>query len=178
MRTVFTISILICMMLIACASKSISEKAKRIIPGKTTREQVIEAFGKPDEYIWGEETFSEENLPDGYYIMVYGEVGVNFELEGNTVGEVRIESNKDYSYKDKIHLGSSIEDVISFFGEPSKTITGEPIGSQDKVLYKDIEGRTGYCYIEYKDIGVRMFFVDYKVYAFYLCVPILTPSPQ
>ena len=153
------------------ADARINEKVKEIIPGKTIRQQVIETFGKPDKYVWGEETFSEENLPADDYIMVYNGVGVNFWVDGNTVREVRIESNEDYSYEGKISLGSNLEDVIAFFGEPSETVTGEPIGWQDKVLYKNIKGKTGYCYIYYKDIGVRIFFVDYRVRAVYLCIP-------
>lgn len=162
------------------ANASINEKVKRIIPGKTTREQVIEVFGKPDRYVWGEKTFSEEDLPDlvargGVYVMVYDEVGVNFAV-WNTVGEVRVESNKDYSYEGRIGLGSSLEDVIYFFGEPSETVAGESINwHTNKVLYKDVKGQTGRCYIYYRDMGIRMFFVDYKVRAFYLRVPDTTP---
>lgn len=46
------------------ADVSINEKVEKITPGKATREHVIEAFGKPDRYIWKKETFSEEELPD------------------------------------------------------------------------------------------------------------------
>jgi hypothetical protein len=162
------------------ANASINEKVKRIVPGKTTREQVIEAFGKPDRYAWEGETFSEDDLPDriargGSYVMVYEDVGVNF-AASDKVWEVRVESNKDYSYEGKIRLGSSVEDVISFFGEPSETVTGEPINwHTNKVLCKDVEGKIGRCYIHYRDIGIRMFFVDYKVRAFYMRIPDTTP---
>lgn len=150
------------------------EKVKKVIPGKTTSQQVIEVFGKPDRYsYWKEGAVPEEALPDS---MDYDEAGVSFAMYGrDTVGEVRIESNKDYSYEGEIGLGSSLEDVISFFGEPSETVTGEPIGWQDKVLYKNIKGETGYCYIHYKDIGIRIFLVDYRVRAIYLCIPDTTP---
>ena len=144
------------------------EKIRSVIPGDTTSQQIIEAFGKPDEYIWGEKTFLEGNLPD-LYVMIYGDIGINFAVGEYTVWEIRVHGNEDYSYEGKIHLGSSVEDVISFLGEPSETITGGQINwSKNKVLYRDIEGRAGYCYIHYKDIGVRMFFWDYKVRALYL----------
>lgn len=148
--------------------KDFPERIRRVIPGETTRQQIIEAFGKPDEYIWGEKIFSEGDLPNRY-VMVYGDLGVNFAVGAYEVWEIRVHGNEDYSYEGKIHLGSSVEDVIAFFGEPSETITGGQIDwNNNKVLYKDIEGKTGYCYIHYKDIGVRMFFSDYKVFALYL----------
>jgi len=65
---------------------SINKKIKRIIPGKTTREQVIEVFGKPNKYLWGEETFSEEDLPNRY-VMIYGDVGIDFFVGKYTVSE-------------------------------------------------------------------------------------------
>jgi RNA polymerase sigma-70 factor (ECF subfamily) len=144
------------------------ERIRRVIPGETTRQQIIEAFGKPDKYLWGDKTFSEEDLPDRY-IMIYADIGVNFAVSEYEVWEVRVHGNEDYSYEGKIHLGSSVEDVISFLGEPSEIVTGGQINwSKNKVLYRDIEGSAGYCYIHYKDIGVRMFFSDYKVCALYL----------
>ncbi len=172
--------LLVVIFFIAGCATTINKKVEKIAPGKTTREQVIEIFGKPDKYAWEDETFSEEELPDrvamgASYVMVYEDAGVNFAVS-NTVWEARIESNKDYSYEGKIRLGSSVEDVISSLGEPSETVTGEPINwHKNRVLYKDVEGETGRCYIYYRDIGIRMFFVDYKVNAFYLRVPDITP---
>jgi len=158
----------------------INEKVKAVIPGETKREQVIEVFGKPDQYAWDNEVFSETELAGhissgGSYVMVYDDVGVNF-AASDKIWEIRIESNRDYSYEGKIRLGSSVEDVISFFGEPSETVTGKPIDwHTSKVLCRDIEGNTGRCYIHYRDIGVRMFFWDYAVCAIYLLVPDTTP---
>jgi len=84
------------------------EKVKKVIPGETTSQQVIEFFGKPDRYsYWKEGAVPEEALPDS---MDYDEAGVSFVMYGtDTVGEVRIESNKDYSYEGEIGLGSSLE---------------------------------------------------------------------
>ena len=146
-----------------------------ITPGKTNREQVVEILGKPDRYIWGRKSYSEANLPDGHYIMEY-EIGVDLMMNSNAVREVRIESNGDYSYKDKIRLGSSLEDVVTFFGEPSETVTGEPLDfHKNRVLYRDIRGETGYCYIHYRDMGIRMFFMGHRLRALYLGIPEPTP---
>jgi RNA polymerase sigma factor (sigma-70 family) len=147
------------------------ERIRSIIPGNTTSQQIIEVFGKPDEYLWGEKIFPEGDLP-GCYVMVYEDLGVAFAVDENTVWEVRVHGNEDYSYEGKIHLGSSVDDVISFLGEPSETITGGQIDwNRNRILYKDIKGSAGYCYIHYKDIGVRIFFSDYKVRALYLRKP-------
>ncbi len=167
------------------AIAGINEKVKAVTPGETKREQVIEVFGKPDQYAWDGEVFSEADLASrissgGLYVMVYDDVGVNF-VASDKIWEVRVQSNRDYSYEGKIRLGSSVEDVISFFGEPSETVTGKPIDwHTNKVLYRDyvsrdIEGDTGCCYIYYRDIGVRMFFLDYEVCVIYLRVPDTTP---
>ena len=44
------------------AIAGINEKVKAVIPGETKREQVIEIFGKPDQYAWDSEVFSETEL--------------------------------------------------------------------------------------------------------------------
>ncbi len=81
-----------------------------------------------------------------------------------------------FRYEDKIHLGSSLEDVVAFFGKPSETVTGEPLDfRKNRVLHRDIKGETGYCYIHYRDMGIRMFFVNYRLCAFYLGIPEPTP---
>jgi len=152
-----------------------NEKLRVITPGETNREQVVEILGKPDRYVWGSKRFSEGDLPDDNYIMVY-ETGVDLWMDGNAVREVRINSNWDYSYEDRIYLGSSLEDVITFFGKPSETVTGEPIDfRRNRVLHRDIKGETGYCYIHYRDMGIRMFFTDYKLLALYQGIPEPTP---
>jgi hypothetical protein len=97
-------------------------------------------------------------------------------MDGNTVREVRIESSEDYSYEGNIRLGSSLEDVVAFFGEPSETVAGEPVDfRRNRVLYMDIKGETGYCYIHYRDMGVRLFFINYKLRSIYLGIPESTP---
>jgi hypothetical protein len=164
------------------ADPNINEKVKRIVTGKTTREQVMEVFGEPGEYYGGKgERLSEqdalERIAKGLFVAMAYDNGLHFAIYGDdTVREVRIEFNEEYRYEGKIGLSSSLEDVISLFGEPSETVTGETIDfHKDRVLYKDTKGETGHCYIDYKDIGVRMFFLDYKVCAFYMRVPGTTP---
>ena len=153
----------------------ISEKFRAIKPGETNREQVVEILGKPDQYVWGRERYSEADLPDGHYIMAY-EAGINLMMNGNVVREVRVESNGDYLYEDKIRLGSSLEDVVDFFGKPFEIVTGEPVDFRgNRVLHRDIRGETGYCYIHYRDMGIRVFFSGYRVRALYLGIPEPTP---
>ncbi len=153
----------------------INEKLRLLIPGETNRDQVVEILGKPDRYVWRSKRFSENELADGNYLMAY-EAGVSLMMKGNTVREVRIGSCWYYSYEDKIRLGSSLEDVVAFFGEPSETVTEEPVDfRKSRVLYRDIKGKAGRCYIHYRDMGVRMFFVGYRLRGFYLVIPEPTP---
>jgi hypothetical protein len=154
---------------------SINKKLELIVPGETNREQVVEVLGKPDRYVWHSKRFSEDELPDGNYLMSYKE-GVSFMMNGNAVREVRIGSCWYYSYEDKIRLGASLEEVIAFLGKPYETVTGEPVDySKNRVLYRDIKGKTGRCYIHYRDIGIRMFFVGYRLRVFYLVIPEANP---
>ena len=71
---------------------------------------------------------------------------------------------------------ASLEDVIAFFGMPFETVTRKPTDyRRNRVLYKDIKGKAGHCYIHYRDMGIRMFFRDYKLCAFYLVMPESSP---
>ena len=53
-------------------------------------------------------------------------------------------------------------------GQPKSTVVGKQNKYEDGVLYKDIDGRPGFCYYGRKDKGTRMFFAKYKVIALYV----------
>jgi len=145
-----------------------ADKIKSIILGNTTIQELINKFGTPDRYSHWDT--SKKEFPDS---VDYDKLGISFATFGTEkIREIRVEGNDDYLYTGKIHLGSSLDEVISFFGEPSKIVTGGSINCHtNKVLYKDIEGEIGRCYIDYKDVGVRMFFLNDEVCALYLRVP-------
>jgi RNA polymerase sigma factor (sigma-70 family) len=150
-----------------------ADKIKSIILGNTTIQELINKFGIPDKYSYWDT--SKKELPDS---VDYDKLGISFATFGTEkIDEIRFEEdNNDYLYEGKIHIGSSLEEVISFFGEPSTIVTGKSVDwHTNKVLYKDTEGKIGECYIYYRDIGVRMFFLNYQVCALYLRTPGTTP---
>jgi hypothetical protein len=132
-----------------------------------TMGDVIRIFGEPDEYRWGDKTFTRENLPS-VYLAVYPDDLQVFITDGKVI-ELRFESpDIGYVFRDKIRVGSSLEEVIRVVGEPIRTVTGEPQGWQDGVLYKDIDGTKGRCYYGRQDQAVRFFFWENKVVALYV----------
>ena len=90
-------------------------------------------------------------------------------LVGDKIIEIRFEGQDiGYVYKDKLKIDSSLDEVIELLGKPKETGQGKPNKFKDGVLYRDIEGRKGYCYDGRADKNVRLFFVNYKVTALYL----------
>jgi hypothetical protein len=61
-----------------------------------------------------------------------------------------------------------LEEAIDVLGPPKETAEGGKKQFRDGVLYKDIEGRRGHCYYGRSDVGLRLFFADYKVAALYV----------
>jgi hypothetical protein len=61
-----------------------------------------------------------------------------------------------------------LAEVKKAVGEPKNTITGKKNKFVEGTLYKDIDGKKGYCYYHRSDHKVRMFFQDYKVIAIYV----------
>lgn len=139
-----------------------------IICGKATPEELIKSFGQPDKII----VLNENN---NYFLTYYyGELqlffGTNKILIEKRFEKPSSEPSK-YFYKGKISLDSTLEDVISFMGNPVRTVNGEKNNWENNVLYKNIDGREGFCYISYPDKGIRFFFIDNKVNALYLFSP-------
>ena len=84
----------------------------------------------------------------------------------------RIESIKfrkpGYLFKNKLQVGSTLDEALKVLGQPTKTVEGKENELADGVLYKDIDGKTGRCYYKRADHNVRLFFWDYKVVALYV----------
>ncbi len=152
------------------------EEFRRNFPGKVAKiksiidtaglEDVIGIFGKPTKYIWGKETFTKDSLPRVYIARYPNGFGVV--MVGGQIDELRFEGpGAGYVFKDRLQAGSSLEEVLNVIGQPTETIQGQPSKFEDGVLYKDIDGKKGYCYYGRKDQNVRFFFLDYKVIAIY-----------
>ena len=129
-------------------------------------EQVKEIFGKPLKYIWGKETFTEDNLPKRYILVYPGSFHIY--MRENQIVELRHESGSNYVFRYKLRSGSTLDEVFEVIGHPKKIVEGEKNSFEDGVLYKDIDGRKGHCYYARSDQDVRLWFLDYKIIAIYM----------
>jgi subtilisin family serine protease len=152
--------------------KDINEKLAQIDINNATLEDVIKTFGSPKTYMWGDETFTKDNLPQTYVAFI--ERGFSVLIDNNMIGEIRFQCDEEvedytgYIYKDTVKIGSPMEDALEVLDTPEKVVSGEPCSYEEGVLYKDIDGVEGsgyYCLIKQ---GVRMFFDQGKVAAIYL----------
>jgi serine protease AprX len=157
---------------LSAASQSVSDinaKVAQLDMDTATLDDVIQIFGEPKEYLWGEKKFTKASLPSTY-LAAYPN-GFRVLISGGEVRELRFESPAaGYLYRDKLTVGSSLDEVFELVGEPAETVEGQalPGMAKDSVLYKDINGRKGYCYHSRRDEGVRFFFGNYKVSGLYL----------
>jgi bla regulator protein BlaR1 len=139
------------------------EKIQQLDIDTATLDKVIEIFGEPTQYVWGDKTFTKDSLPVNY-ILIYPD-GFNVFMQGNSIVELRY-FNPGYPVH-SVEVGSSLENVLEAVGQPAETVAGQPNGWKDGVLYKDIDGRKGFCYYHRADKSVRFFFLDYKVKALF-----------
>jgi len=151
---------------IKAATLDINAKVAKLDIDTATLDDVIRIFGEPVRYFWSGKTFTKDNLPSTY-IVGYPN-GFSVVMNGNSVSELRHEGHNGYVFKEKIRIGSSLEEVLEVAGQPTETIEGEGNEFKDGVLYKDIDGRKGHCYYSRAEQNVRFFFGDYKLAAIYL----------
>ncbi|MFC1760969.1 M56 family metallopeptidase [Planctomycetota bacterium] len=123
-------------------------------------------FGKPLKYLWGSETFSEDELK-GNYILEYP-CDFSVWMKDEQIMEIRHERSSRYAYASGVAIGSSVAEVLGVLGDPIETVVGEENEFKDYVLYRDIEDREGHCYYHRSDKQIRLFFWDYKVIAIYM----------
>jgi hypothetical protein len=137
-------------------------------PGTTT-EEVIRTLGEPAEYAWNRQILNKTNLP-ATYALIYPK-GVQVVVSAGRVAELRSEEpGPGFTWHGKLHLGSSLDEVLEALGPPSRTVVGQALAWAPGVLYKDIAGDQGYCYYSRPDLHIRLFFRDYKVTALYVPV--------
>ena len=128
--------------------------------------QVKKIFGKPAQYIWGDETFAEDDLPRRYILIYPGRFHIF--MNEDQIVELRHESGSDCVFRGKLRSGSSLTDMFEVIGPPDRTVQGEKNSFEDGVLYKDIAGKKGHCYYARSEQNVRLWFMDYKVIAIYM----------
>ena len=139
----------------------------------STVQDVIRSLGEPEQYRWGEKTFTKDALPDTY-VLQYPQ-GLHVMISGGKVAELRTEQpGPGFTWHGILRLGSSLAEALKVLPLPSKTVVGQPLGFAANVLYQDIDGKQGYCYYCCPDQNVRLFFLGDKVASLYVTV---TPEP-
>ena len=153
-----------------CESKDASDinaKVAQVDIDTATLDDVIRIFGEPTKYYWGNKAFTKDDLPS-IYITAYP-YSFDVVMSSGKVSELRFEGpDAGYVFKNKIKIGSSLEEVLDVIGQPAETIISQPCDYRDGILYKDINSKNGHCYYSRRDQGVRMFFGNYKVANLYL----------
>jgi serine protease AprX len=151
-------------------SKELPEINKQIDQlkiGTSSLEDAVRILGEPEQYLWGNKTFTKDSLPTTF-IAVWKDRLIIVVVHG-TVDEIRFESpHSKYLFMGRIGIGSRLEEILEVVGQPKEIVENEPIGFKDGVLYKDVEGQKGACYYARSDKKVRMFFRNNKVRALYL----------
>ncbi|HBG26125.1 MAG: hypothetical protein A2Y10_08120 [Planctomycetes bacterium GWF2_41_51] len=141
-------------------------KLNKIDIDTATKDDVIKIFGQPEKYVWGQQVFDKENLPNRY-VMIYPD---NFHafIGNNHVVELRFEGPSDYVFDDGLTVDSSLEKAFEVLGGPKEIVEGKNNEFLDNVFYKNIEGRKGYGYYAVPEKNVRIWIADDKVKAIYL----------
>ena len=176
-RKIFYICLIACSVLIlltTTASADINDQVAQLDIDTAILDDIIDIFGEPVRYVWGDQTYTRDNLPD-FYIVEYSDVFSIFMANGY-IEELRFES-PDYIFQGRIRVGSPLRAVLAVVGQPTETVVGQPCGWEDGVFYKDIDGRIGYCYYRRSDQNVRFFFWNYIVSALYLTRSTTPPPP-
>jgi hypothetical protein len=138
-----------------------------------TLDDLLRLFGEPQQYAWGNQTFSKDNLPATCF-AVYPR-GFSALINNRAIMELRFEQ-PGYAFRDALQVGSSLDEVLRLLGPPKAVFEQQPNGFVPGVLYRDIDGVRGVHYFASREHGVRVFFRDNQVCAFYLCRRELLPD--
>ena len=129
-------------------------------------EQVRAIFGAPGRYVWGNQVFKPDALPDNY-IMKYP-CSFNVWIQKGRIMEIRHERGSPYVYRGTLRLGSTLDEALALLGQPDETVTGQKNAFKDAVLYRDIDGNHGHDYYHRADQRVRLWFLEDKITAIYM----------
>ena len=148
--------------------KNINSNLALLDINKATADNVIDVFGKPLSYQFGSDFFEEDNLPELYCMNYPGYFMVM--IHENQVRSWGSEEVPGYTFSDSIQIGSTVDEVLRELGPPAKVVEGFKFGGgkfKDNVLYKNMNGRKGYCYYATISKGkrIRMFFMGNKMFS-------------
>ncbi|MHC4532388.1 MAG: SMP-30/gluconolactonase/LRE family protein [Planctomycetota bacterium] len=150
-------------------TSDINGKVAQICTGPADFNDVIKIFGQPSDYKWGRQSFKLEDLPVKSYWVWYPD-SIHIFMKWDQADRLEIVDSA-YVFNDKIPMGSSLEHVLSIVGQPKETVVGRR-GSEDGVLYKDINGRVGWCQYKREDLNADFRFINYTL----RCVSIFLES--
>jgi len=150
--------------------RSFPEKIARLDIDTANLDRVIEVLGKPAQFMWGNESYTRDTLPS-HYLMIYPD-RFSIHMADNKIVELRY-NKPGYFFRDKLQVGSTLEDVLEVVGEPKETVEGKKVKGHESefkagILYKDLDGKKGDCYYPRPDQKVRFFFEDNKVRELYV----------
>ncbi len=124
----------------------------------------LRTFGEPESYIWGNNTFKKNSLPQRY-IMTYPD-GFRIFMFNDNIVEFRFEEKTVYEIGG-LTVGTPLSQVLKILGKPRKTVNNRECDYEERILYKNSKGqRNGHAY--YADKGLRLFFMHNKVIALYV----------
>ncbi len=146
--------------------KTIQAKVDGFNIDKTTFDDVVKTFGEPVQYVWGNETYARGKLPERF-ILRYPAGFAVFMSKGNVV-ELRFEAQPAYVWRSKLHVGSTLKEVLDVLGEPKRTVKDEKCTFEDRVLYLNMDDEKGHDYYADAQQHIRMFFVEDRVIALYV----------
>jgi len=129
------------------------------------RNRVLELFGDPLQYVWGEKTFTPDALPENY-IMSYP-CDFSVWLKNDRIMEIRHGDGSQYAYRGTLRIGATLQEALDTLGPPDATVKGKN-EYKDRVLYRNIDGRKGHCYYHRADQNVRIWFSQNRVGAIYM----------
>ncbi|MCJ7544250.1 MAG: hypothetical protein MUP47_06750 [Phycisphaerae bacterium] len=158
-------------------SSDITTRINELAAEGGSLQDVIRVLGEPQSYVWSDQTFTKDNLPDRYIAFYTG--GLSVFMAFGKVREVRLHGGPtEYRFAGKLAIGSSLEEVLAVLGEPGKTVTGGELTYEDNVLYRDCTPRGGTGTLSYyarPDKRVRVFMEDDRVTALLLACDDLGP---
>jgi len=134
----------------------INAKVAQIGTGPADFNDVIAVFGQPSDYIWGKQSFKLEDLPVERYWVWYPD-SIHIFMKWDQADMLEIVDSA-YVFNGKIPMGSSLERVLTVVGQPKETVVGRR-GREDGVLYKDINGKVGWCQYRREDLNADFRFL-------------------
>lgn len=130
-------------------------------------DDIISELGiEPDVYIWGDNSYTYDTVPESMYVIQYLDSDVlelSFMIDGgngHNITEMRIYSNNYYCLED-LTTGLTVDEVTAILGVPDSEVDGDSIDWNVKdTLYLNTDGTEGSHYYDNSEKGIRVFFTE------------------